>query len=115
MVAKFYDHFRIKYVYLIFMIIFEIGLVICALSKSSHMFVIGRAINGLGAAGQFNGCMLIMSCVCPPAVRPLTTALAMSMVPVGSMTGPIIAGVLTARMGWRWCKCSIQPRISLRY
>lgn len=104
-VGKLYNQFRIKHVYLAFMVVFEVGLVVCAIAKSSHVFIVGRAINGLGAAGQFNGCMLIMSCVCAPSIRPLSTSLVMSMMPVGSMTGPIIAGVLTAHIGWRWCKC----------
>jgi MFS family permease len=98
---------RIKHVYLVFIVVFEVGLIICAIAKTSHMFVVGRAVNGLGAAGQFNGCMLIMSCVCDIKIRPLASALAISMISVGSMTGPIIAGVVTAHVGWRWCKSSL--------
>lgn len=108
-VAKFYGQFRIKHVYLTFMAIFEIGLIVCAIARSSHGFIIGRALNGLGASGQFSGCMLILSCVCDASVRPLSTALAMAMIPVGSMTGPVIAGVVTARIGWRWCKSRYIP------
>ncbi|KAM3537521.1 hypothetical protein ARSEF1564_009553 [Beauveria bassiana] len=108
-VAKLYDQFRIRHVYLAFMGIFEIGLVVCAVARSSHVFIIGRALNGLGASGQFSGCMLILSCVCDASVRPLSTALAMAMVPVGSMTGPIIAGVITSRIGWRWCFWILLP------
>ncbi len=111
-VAKLYGQFRIKHVYLAFMVIFEIGLVVCAVAKSSHVFILGRALNGLGASGQFNGCMLILSCVCDARVRPLATALCMSMISVGSMTGPIIAGVVTARIGWRWCKLPLLRRLS---
>ncbi|KAJ2979656.1 hypothetical protein NQ176_g3114 [Zarea fungicola] len=108
-VAKFYGQFRIKHVYLTFMAIFEIGLIVCAIARSSHGFIIGRALNGLGASGQFSGCMLILSCVCDASVRPLSTALAMAMIPVGSMTGPVIAGVVTARIGWRWCFWILLP------
>ncbi|KAM3426430.1 hypothetical protein MY4824_009969 [Beauveria thailandica] len=107
--AKLYDQFRIKHVYLAFMGIFEIGLVVCAVARSSHVFILGRALNGLGASGQFSGCMLILSCVCDASVRPLSTALAMAMIPVGSMTGPIIAGFITSRIGWRWCFWMLLP------
>ncbi|KAK8150068.1 hypothetical protein G3M48_004272 [Beauveria asiatica] len=107
--AKLYDQFRIKHVYLAFMGIFEIGLVVCAVARSSHVFILGRALNGLGASGQFSGCMLILSCVCDASVRPLSTALAMAMIPVGSMTGPIIAGFITSRIGWRWCFWILLP------
>ncbi|XWX01817.1 hypothetical protein V2A60_009846 [Cordyceps javanica] len=107
--AKFYTQFRIKHVYLAFMGMFAIGLIVCAVARSSHVFILGRALNGVGASGQLSGCMLIMSCACDASVRPLSTALAMAMIPVGSMTGPIIAGAVTARIGWRWCFWILLP------
>ncbi|EGX88299.1 MFS transporter, putative [Cordyceps militaris CM01] len=108
-VAKLYDQFRIKHVYLACMLFFELGLVICAVAESSRVFILGRALNGLGASGQFNGCIIVLSSVCDASIRPLATSLVMSMLPIGSMTGPIIAGVVTARIGWRWCFWILVP------
>ncbi|KAM3460048.1 hypothetical protein MY5147_000272 [Beauveria neobassiana] len=109
LVGQFYEQLRIKHVYLTFMLIFEAGLVICATAKSSKMFIIGRAVNGLGSSGQFSGTMLMIGSSCPDKIRPLVTAAAVSMISVGSMTGPVIAGVLTARAGWRWCFWLLLP------
>ncbi|EJP69096.1 MFS transporter, putative [Beauveria bassiana ARSEF 2860] len=109
LVGQFYEQLRIKHVYLTFMLIFEAGLVICATAKSSKMFIIGRAVNGLGSSGQFRGTMLMIGSACPDKIRPLVTAAAVSMISVGSMTGPVIAAVLTARAGWRWCFWMLLP------
>ncbi|OAA36732.1 Major facilitator superfamily [Beauveria brongniartii RCEF 3172] len=113
LVGQFYEQLRIKHVYLTFMLVFEGGLVICATAKSSRMFIIGRAVNGLGSSGQFSGTMLMIGSACPEKIRPLVTAAAVSMISVGSMTGPVIAGVLTARAGWRWCFWMLLPIGSL--
>lgn len=107
LVGKFYEQLPVKHVYLSFMLIFEAGLIICATAKSSHMFILGRAVNGLGSSGQFSGTMLMLTSACPAKIRPIVTAVAVSMISVGSMTGPVIAGVLTARSNWRWCKSSL--------
>lgn len=102
--GRLYEQLRVKHVYLAFMLVFEAGLVICATATSSNMFIVGRAVNGLGSSGQFSGTMLMLGSACPEKIRPLVTAAAVSMISVGSMTGPVIAGVLTDRAGWRWCK-----------
>ncbi|KAF1738824.1 Efflux pump mlcE [Beauveria bassiana] len=76
LVGQFYEQLRIKDVYLTFMLIFEAGLVICATAKSSKMFFIGRAVNGLGSSRQFSGMMLMIGSACPDKIRPLMTAAA---------------------------------------
>jgi MFS family permease len=104
LVGKTYEQLPNKLVYLSFMVVFELGVLICALATTSYMFIAGRVVNGIGSAGLVSGALLILGSVCEPKIRPLITALAMSMISVGSMTGPIIAGVLTARISWRWCR-----------
>lgn len=105
-VSKLYEQISLKVVYLSSLALFEAGLLICALASSSPMFIVGRAVNGLGSAGQFGGSLLMIGSGVAPEIRPLVTAVAMSMISIGSMTGPIIAGVIVDRIGWRWCKCA---------
>lgn len=76
---------------------------ICALSKSSNIFIIGRAINGIGSAGLLSGALIIIFTTCEATIRPMVTSFAMSMISVGSITGPLIAGALTDNLSWRWC------------
>jgi MFS family permease len=104
LVGRIFTIFRDKHVYLLFMGIFLIGSIICAVSRSSSIFILGRAVNGLGSAGLVTGALLVIRAACTPSIRPLITTVTVSLIPVGSITGPLIAGALTSSIGWRWCK-----------
>lgn len=47
----------VQWTYLCCVALFEVGSLICALAKSSPVFIVGRAIAGLGCAGIMNGGM----------------------------------------------------------
>ncbi|KAK4153327.1 putative HC-toxin efflux carrier [Chaetomidium leptoderma] len=103
LVGKIYTILPNKHVYLVFLVVFEVGSVICAVSTSSAVFIVGRAVNGIGSAGLLSGALLIIFAACAPTIRPVVTSCAMSLISVGSITGPLIAGALTASATWRWC------------
>ena len=50
--------------------VFELGSFLCALAKSSAMFIIGRAVAGCGAAGVLNGAFTIIAAAAPLDRRP---------------------------------------------
>jgi MFS family permease len=52
-------HLQVKAVFLISIAIFEIGSLICAIAPSSSVFIVGRAIAGIGAGGIFSGAFVI--------------------------------------------------------
>ncbi|KAL2826374.1 major facilitator superfamily domain-containing protein [Aspergillus pseudoustus] len=101
--GKAYTVFSNKYVYLVSMVIFQVGSLICALARSSGVFILGRTINGLGSTGLLSGALLIILTTCPPNSRPVVTSTAMALISVRATTGPQIAGALTDQVGWRWC------------
>ncbi|KAI0127010.1 major facilitator superfamily-domain-containing protein [Xylariales sp. AK1849] len=103
LVGRIFTIFRDKHVYLFFMGIFLIGSIICAVAKTRSVFILGRAVNGVGSAGLFTGALLVVRAACTPTARPVVTSVVMALIPVGSITGPLIAGALTSRVGWRWC------------
>lgn len=55
MFGKLYTFLNIKWVFLVALIIFEIGSAICGAAPNSIAFIIGRAIAGLGAGGVQSG------------------------------------------------------------
>ncbi|KAE9392263.1 MFS general substrate transporter [Gymnopus androsaceus JB14] len=101
--GKIYAHFDIKIVYLTSVLIFEAGSVICATAKNSPMFIVGRAIAGLGVAALFSGSMTILAFSIPLEKRPLYIGVLSSMYGLSAVAGPLLGGVLTDRLSWRWC------------
>lgn len=83
--------------------IFELGSALCGAAPSSVCFIIGRAIAGLGSAGIFAGGMMTIYYAVPLGKRPVYTGLFGATFGVASVIGPLIGGVLTDKLTWRWC------------
>ncbi|KAF7128636.1 hypothetical protein CNMCM5793_003487 [Aspergillus hiratsukae] len=59
-----------KLVFVAALLIFEIGSVVCATALNSHVFILGRALAGLGSAGIQAGTTLILAECVPLRQRP---------------------------------------------
>ncbi|KAI0546790.1 MFS general substrate transporter [Xylaria curta] len=101
--GKFYTFLSLKWVYLTAIFIFEVGSLICGVAQNSVTLIIGRAIAGLGSAGLFSGALLILAHSVPLATRPLYTGLIGGVYGVASVAGPLLGGVFTDKVTWRWC------------
>jgi EmrB/QacA subfamily drug resistance transporter len=101
--GKLYTFYSIKWVYLAAIFIFEVGSLICGVAPNSVALIVGRAIAGVGAAGVFSGAILIVSYAVPLHQRPTYTGLIGGMYGIASVAGPLLGGVFTDEVTWRWC------------
>ena len=101
--GKIYTYFSVKWTYILALVIFELGSVICAAATSSTMLIVGRAVAGAGAAALFSGGMTIIAYSVPLRKRPIYIGFLSSMFGISSVIGPILGGAFTDRLTWRWC------------
>ena len=101
--GKLYSFFSIKWVYLTVIFIFELGSLICGVANNSLTLIIGRAIAGVGSAAIFSGALIILAYSVPLERRPMFSGFIGSMYGIASVAGPLLGGVFTDRVTWRWC------------
>ncbi|CZR45113.1 uncharacterized protein FPRO_15712 [Fusarium proliferatum ET1] len=101
--GKIYKHFPLKLAYLASILIFEIGSLLCGAAPNAITLILGRAIAGIGAAGIGSGSYILGAFSVPPAKRPLLTATLSISYGVASVIGPLVGGVFSDKVSWRWC------------
>ncbi|KAI5458958.1 major facilitator superfamily-domain-containing protein [Mariannaea sp. PMI_226] len=101
--GKIYTFFPVRYVLFLSVLTFEIASVICAAASSSVVFIVGRAVAGIGAAGIFAGAMTSMIHVIPLEHRPKVFGCLGGLMAIAQITGPLMGGGFTSNVTWRWC------------
>ncbi|KZT52961.1 MFS general substrate transporter [Calocera cornea HHB12733] len=101
--GKAYKYFPLKTGFLLSIAVFELGSLICAVAPNSVALIVGRALAGLGAGGIVAGDYTIIAFSAPPRRRPMYTGLLGAVYGVASVVGPLLGGVFTDSLTWRWC------------
>lgn len=92
-----------KWVFVAILLIFEVGSVICGAASSSDAFIVGRAIAGVGGAGIMTGDTVLLTYTLPLAKRPKFQGFVGLSFRLASVVGPLLGGVFTSNVSWRWC------------
>ncbi|KAK0648244.1 major facilitator superfamily domain-containing protein [Cercophora newfieldiana] len=101
--GRIYKLYSTKWVFLISVVVFEVGSALCGAAPSSEAFIVGRAIAGAGAAGVWAGSTMLMIPLIPLRKRPIFVSMSGMIFAISSVLGPLIGGPFTDNISWRWC------------
>jgi EmrB/QacA subfamily drug resistance transporter len=100
--GKLGDLYGRRGMYMSSIVIFLIGSALSGLSQNMDQLIGFRAIQGLGAGGLMVGAMAIIGDLIPPRERGRYQAMIGGMMPIAFVGGPLIGGLLTDDLSWRW-------------
>ncbi|KAJ9602487.1 hypothetical protein H2200_013030 [Cladophialophora chaetospira] len=101
--GRVYKVFQIKWIFLGAIGVFEVGSLVCATAPSSTALIVGRAVAGIGVGGIFSGALVIIAHSVPLIRRPMVFGMFGAMWGLASVAGPLLGGVFTDKVSWRWC------------
>ena len=82
--------------------LFGVTSVLCAIAPSAPLIVAFRAVQGLGAALIFPVSVSVLTNAFPAVRASHAIGLAYGIAGLGNAAGPLIGGLLTDTVGWRW-------------
>lgn len=83
-------------------VIFLIGSLMCGLAPTMLFLIVGRLVQGVGGGGLYALCFGIVGDLVPPRQRGKYISYFAGMFAVAGVIGPLIGGVITDSIGWRW-------------
>ncbi|PEM25953.1 MFS transporter [Bacillus wiedmannii] len=96
------DIFGKAKMYILGLIIFGGGSVLCAFANTGDFLIFSRFIQSIGAAILFPTSMVIGVSAMPLAKRHVALAILGVTQGLSAAMGPVIGGIITQNFGWRW-------------
>jgi EmrB/QacA subfamily drug resistance transporter len=101
--GKLSDLFNKKVLVQLSIVIFVAGSVGAGLSQTVPPMMAFRALQGVGMGGLIAVTQAIMGAIIPPRQRGRYSGYMGAVMAVSTVSGPLLGGVLTDSIGWRWC------------
>jgi len=102
LVGKLSDIYGYKPIYLLGIVVFLAGSILCGISQSMVQFIAFRGLQGIGGAVLISNTMAIIGILFPPADRAKYGSFVSAAAGISSLIGPIMGGMITDNLNWRW-------------
>ncbi|HWK19400.1 MAG TPA: MFS transporter [Microbacteriaceae bacterium] len=83
-------------------IVFGVVSLACGLAPDETTLIAFRVVQGLGAGLIMPNAFALVGATTAEAVRPKVMGVLLTIAGVGTALGPVLGGVFTASIGWRW-------------
>nr|OQO17923.1 hypothetical protein B0A51_12854 [Rachicladosporium sp. CCFEE 5018] len=107
--GQLYNLYPMKAIFLASFATFALGSAISATAPSSLVFIVGRAVSGLGGSGIFAGGSIIVAHTTPLKHRPIFQSLSGGMECIALALGPLASGAIEGISSWRVAFAVIVP------
>ncbi|OJV89616.1 MAG: hypothetical protein BGO39_37300 [Chloroflexi bacterium 54-19] len=99
--GRFADQFGRKRLFMIGMVLFSVGSLLCAVSPNIGFLIGSRAIQAIGAAALNPVSLAIITVIFPPQKRGAAIGIWGAMAGLASAIGPVLGGFLVQNFDWR--------------
>lgn len=100
--GKLGDMYGRKKIFIVSILIFLFGSVLCGMAQSMDQLVLFRAIQGIGGGGLMALVLAIIGDVVPPRQRGRYQGYFGAVFGLSSVLGPLLGGLFTEHLDWRW-------------
>ncbi|MDT0305843.1 MDR family MFS transporter [Streptomyces sp. DSM 44917] len=85
------------------LVIYIAGSLVAGLAQSPAMLIAVRVVQGLGVGGLVGLSQIVLAAMIPPRERGRYSGYLGATFAAATVSGPLIGGLLTDGLGWRWC------------
>ncbi|MEU0002922.1 MDR family MFS transporter [Streptomyces sp. NPDC006314] len=100
--GKFGDLYGRKRTFQAAIVVFLLGSLLAGAAHSMTQLIEFRALQGIGAGGLAAGAFALIGTLVPPRERGRYQGMTATVMAVGVVGGPLVGGLVTGHLGWRW-------------
>ncbi|MCX4815486.1 MFS transporter [Streptomyces sp. NBC_01239] len=100
--GKFGDLYGRKRLFLASIVVFLVASALAGTAQSMGQLIGFRAVQGVGAGGLGAGAFALIASLVPPRERGRYQGMTATLMAIGTVGGPLLGGVITGHLGWRW-------------